>query len=143
VAEETLRTLEARQVAHWIAQCVQAGWQPGDVMVLSRRRAGLQPMQTELRALGIPAQIGEKTALGDCCEVQDVVALLDVLVSPQHDLSLARALKSPLFGLPDAAWWSCACVARSASASWFDRLQQDWPAGQPAGRRRRAAAALA
>ena len=30
-----------------------------------------------------------------------MVALLDVLVSPAHDLSLARALKSPLFGVPD------------------------------------------
>jgi len=35
--------------------------------------------------------------------VQDLVALLDVLVSPAHDLSLAQALRSPLFGLDDAA----------------------------------------
>ncbi|MCH1990953.1 DNA helicase UvrD, partial [Achromobacter xylosoxidans] len=34
-------------------------------------------------------------------EVQDVVALLDALVSPGHDLSLARALRSPLFGVGD------------------------------------------
>ena len=31
------------------------------------------------------------------------LALLDVLVSPQHDLSLARVLKSPLLGVSDAA----------------------------------------
>jgi ATP-dependent helicase/nuclease subunit A len=143
LAEETLRTLEARQVAHWIAHRVQAGWLPGDVMVLSRRRAGLQPMQTELRALGIAAQIGEKTALGDCCEVQDVVALLDVLVSRQHDLSLARALKSPLFGLPDAALLELALrTARTASAL-VRTAAAALAAGQPAGRRRRAAAALA
>ena len=30
-------------------------------------------------------------------------ALLDALVSPRHDLSLARALRSPLFAVPDAA----------------------------------------
>jgi ATP-dependent helicase/nuclease subunit A len=131
LAEETLRTLEARQVAHWIAHRVQAGWLPGDVMVLSRRRAGLQPMQTELRALGIAAQIGEKTALGDCCEVQDVVALLDVLVSSQHDLSLARALKSPLFGLPDAALLELALRTPEQRRPWFERLQQPWPQGSP------------
>jgi ATP-dependent helicase/nuclease subunit A len=39
----------------------------------------------------------------DAPEVQDVVALLDVLVSPAHDLSLARALKSPVFGVDDEA----------------------------------------
>jgi ATP-dependent helicase/nuclease subunit A len=62
-------------------------------MVLSRRRAGLLPLQDELRALHIPAYIGEDTELIDCCEVLDIVALLDALVSPQHDLSLARALR--------------------------------------------------
>jgi len=131
VVEETLRTREARQVAHWIAQRVQAGWQPGEVMVLSRRRAGLQPVQQELRALGIAAQIGEKTALGDCCEVQDVVALLDALVSQHHDLSLARALKSPLFGLDDAALVELVSRERAGHVSWFGRLQQSWPAPSP------------
>ncbi|MEO7954042.1 MAG: UvrD-helicase domain-containing protein, partial [Polaromonas sp.] len=97
--EETLRTREARQAAAWISEQIAAGLRPQDVMVLSRKRAGLLPLQEELRALHIPAQVGEKTELIDCCEVLDVVALLDVLVSPQHDLSLARALRSPLFGL--------------------------------------------
>ena len=131
VAEETLRTLEARQVAHWIGARVHAGWQPGEVMVLSRRRAGLQPVQQELRALGVAAQVGEKTALGDCCEVQDVVALLDVLVSHQHDLSLARALKSPLFGLDDAALLQLARREPAQGCSWWERLQLAWPEHSP------------
>ena len=131
VAEETLRTLEARQVAQWIAGQVHAGWPSGDIMVLSRRRAGLQPVQQELRALGVAAQIGEKTALGDCCEVQDMVALLDVLVSHQHDLSLARALKSPLFGLDDAALLQLARREPAQGRSWWERLQLDWPDTSP------------
>lgn len=131
VAEETLRTLEARQVAHWIADRVLAGWQPDEIMVLSRRRAGLHPVQQELRALGVAAQIGEKTALGDCCEVQDVVALLDVLVSHQHDLSLARALKSPLFGLDDAALLLLARREPAQRPSWWERVQLEWPDASP------------
>ncbi len=123
--EETLRTLEARQAARWIAQqigaaCVSAA----DIMVLSRKRAALLPLQDELRQLQVAAQIGEKTALIDCCEVQDVVALLDVLVSPQHDLSLARALKSPLFGLPDEALVQLALAQRKDPLPWFELLQQ-------------------
>lgn len=131
VAEETLRTLEARQVARWIAGQVQAGWQSGDIMVLSRRRAGLGPVQQELRSLGVAAQVGEKTALGDCCEVQDLVALLDVLVSHQHDLSLARALKSPLFGLDDAALLQLARREPAQCRSWWERLQLAWPDNSP------------
>lgn len=122
--EDTVRTLEARQAARWIAGQVAAGLPPQEIMVLSRKRAGLLPLQDELRALGIPAQIGEKTELIACCEVLDVVALLDVLVSPQHDLSLARALKSPLFGLPDESLVELALLRREIHAPWFDLLQK-------------------
>ena len=127
--EETLRTLEARQLALWIARRIDGGLQPRDMMVLSRRRAGLLPLQAELRALRIPAQIGEKTALSDCCEVQDLVALLDALVSPQHDLSLARALRSPLFGVSDEALVALAVRRRAQALPWYALLQQAWAPG--------------
>jgi ATP-dependent helicase/nuclease subunit A len=123
--EETLRTLEARQAAAWIAlQLGGADLQSADVMVLSRKRAGLLPLQDELRKLHIAAQIGEKTDLIDCCEVLDVVALLDVLVSPRHDLSLARVLKSPLFGLGDEALVQLALAQRASNQPWFELLQE-------------------
>ncbi len=126
VPEETLRTLEARQAAAWIASLLTtAALKPANIMVLSRKRAGLLPLQNELRALNIPAQIGEKTALIDCCEVQDIVALLDALVSPQHDLSLARALRSPLFGADDTALVQLALAQRRLSQPWYQLLQGD------------------
>ncbi|MCW5629953.1 MAG: UvrD-helicase domain-containing protein [Rhodoferax sp.] len=128
VPEETLRSLEARQVARWIAQqVVQQGQAASDVMVLSRRRASLMPLQDELRALQIPAHVGENTALIDCCEVQDIVALLDVLVSSRHDLSMARVLRSPLFDVPDPALVDLAMRRRAQPDSWFALLQQPWP----------------
>ncbi len=138
--EDTLRTLEARQAARWVAQQVAGGVPPHEVMVLSRKRAGLGPLNDALRALGIPAQVGEKTELIERCEVQDVVALLDALVSPQHDLSLARALKSPIFGASDADLVQLALRQRALAArqpadapdsyppacplSWYQVLQQ-------------------
>ena len=122
--EETLRTLEARQAAAWISSQISAGLKPSDVMVLSRKRAGLLPLQEQLRALHIAAQIGEKTDLIDCCEVLDVVALLDVLVSPQHDLSLARALRSPLFGLADSSLVQIALLQRKLPLPWYEVLQK-------------------
>ncbi len=123
--EETLRTREARQAAAWISEQVAGGLKPQDIMVLSRKRAGLLPLQDELRALHIPAQVGEKTELIDCCEVLDVVALLDVLVSPQHDLSLARALRSPLFGLADEGLVQLALLQREHHLPWYDLLQKE------------------
>ncbi|MEO7547893.1 MAG: 3'-5' exonuclease, partial [Ramlibacter sp.] len=127
--EEKLVTLECRQAAAWIAGQIAAGTRPQDIMVLARRRSRLAVMEDELRALHIPAQQPEKTELGEAPEVQDIVALLDVLVSPTHDLSLARALKSPLFSLPDAALVQIALAAQAAQAAgkpagWFDLLQK-------------------
>ena len=120
--EETLRTIEARQAAAWIQNQIVSGIKPSDVMALSRKRASLLPLQEELRALHIPAQIGEKTELIDCCEVLDIVALLDVLVSPQHDLSLARALRSPLFNLSDDALVQIVLAKSDSKQSWFEVL---------------------
>ena len=129
--EETLRTLEARQAARWIAQVLSkekapegAPLLPGDVMVLSRKRAGLLCLQAELQKLGIAAQVGEKTELIDCCEVQDLVALMDLLVSPQHDLSLARVLKSPLFSVDDVELVDLALQQRLTPGPWFDLLHK-------------------
>jgi ATP-dependent helicase/nuclease subunit A len=69
-------------------------------MVLARKRDPLARCRTSCALLGIACVQPEKADLGEAPEVQDVVALLDALVSPGHDLSLARALKSPLFGVP-------------------------------------------
>ncbi len=134
--EEHLIALECRQAARWIDGLIRQGRQPQDIMVLARKRDRLVAMQEELRPLGIPAQQAEKSELGDAPEVQDLVALLDVLVSPTHDLSLARVLKSPVFGVEDAALVSLAGRARVQAAqgepaSWFELLQsgdEAWPA---------------
>jgi ATP-dependent helicase/nuclease subunit A len=127
--EERLLALECRQAAAWIARQVEAGTAPKDVMVLARKRDRLAVMQDELRALHIPAQQPEKTDLCETPEVQDIAALLDVLVSTAHDLSLARALKSPLFGVGDSALVALALAARAAReagrpAPWYELLQQ-------------------
>jgi len=100
--EDSLSALEAQQAARWLATEVAAGQLlPEQVMVLSRRRERLGWMHAALLELGIPSEQPEKLDLCEAPAVQDVVALLDVLVSPRHDLSLARALKSPLFGWSD------------------------------------------
>jgi ATP-dependent helicase/nuclease subunit A len=135
--EEHLVALECRQAARWVAARVAAGVAPRDIMVLARKRDRLAFMEDELRELQIPARQPEKSDLADAPEVQDVAALLDVLVSPAHDLSLARALKSPLFGLSDTDLAELALRARAAVAAgaprpWIELLRaQDAGAPEP------------
>ncbi|WP_300715662.1 UvrD-helicase domain-containing protein [Hydrogenophaga sp.] len=113
--EDTMSALEARQAADWIADEVHSGrLSPDGLMVLARRRERLAWMFEALRERGIASEQPEKLDLCESPAVQDVVALLDALVSTRHDLSLARALKSPLFGWSDDA------------LAWMARLQQHW-----------------
>ncbi|WP_427912478.1 UvrD-helicase domain-containing protein [Ramlibacter sp. MMS24-I3-19] len=133
--EEHLAVLECRQAARWIAGRLAQGLKPEDILVLARRRERLGLMEDELRELRIPARQPEKTDLCEVPEVQDVVALLDALVSPAHDLSLARALRSPIFGLDEQALVEIALLARRRRAdgtprSWLSLLRagEDLPA---------------
>lgn len=126
-AEETQRMRECTQAAAWVAAQIAAGTPPNEVLVLARKRDRLAAMQDALRALHLPCVQPEKADLFDAPEVQDIVALLDALVSTGHDLSLARALKSPLFGVSDDALVALAVLRRQpqhAASSWFDLLQK-------------------
>jgi ATP-dependent helicase/nuclease subunit A len=136
-ADENRKSLECRQAAQWLHQQLHMSGttlRPADIMVLSRKRERLGLMQAELAALHIAAQQPEKARLIDAPEVQDIVALLDALVSPRHNLSLARALKSPLFGVQDEDLVVLAQAVRAAQAvreasstqpapSWYQVLQ--------------------
>ncbi len=113
-AEETLRMRECRQAAQWVAERIAAGVPARQIMVLARKRDRLSALQDALRDLHLPCVQPEKVELCEAPEVQDVVALLDVLVSPGHDLSLARALRSPLFGLEDGLLVRVAEARRAA-----------------------------
>ncbi|WP_422849273.1 UvrD-helicase domain-containing protein [Acidovorax sp. M14] len=124
-AEETQRMRECTQAAAWVAAQIANGTPPKEVLVMARKRDRLATMQEALRALHLPCVQPEKSDLFDAPEVQDMVALLDALVSPTHDLSLARALKSPFFGLGDDALVALAVLRRQpehAGCSWFDLL---------------------
>jgi ATP-dependent helicase/nuclease subunit A len=118
-AEEHIRTRECAQAAQWVAQHIASGTPAGEVMVLARKRDRLQRMRDALRTLGIASQISEKTQLLEHCEVQDVVALVDAIVSPSNDLALARALKSPLFNLRDEQLVAIAQVAKAQRCTWW------------------------
>ena len=115
--EDSLRSLECRQAAQWIAARVAGGVPPERLMVLSRRRDPLGQLQQALRELGIPCEQPEQLVLGEQPAVQDVLALVDALVSPGHDLALARALKSPLFGFSDDDLVRIALAVRAETPS--------------------------
>jgi ATP-dependent helicase/nuclease subunit A len=117
--EAVLREAEAAQVAEAVLELVRhGGYQPGDIYVLSRKRASLRLAAQALQALHVPFAAPEESELKLLPEVRDLVAVLDVLASPGHDLSLAHALKSPLFDASDAELLALARAARGAGGWW-------------------------
>ncbi len=127
VAQTKLREFEAAQVARAVSELVHAqGVAPGDIFVLARKRASLGLAAAALQARHVPHVAPEPWQLGDLPEVQDLLAVLDVLASPGQALSLAQALKSPLFGASDADLLAWAMAARAAGAD--GRSSDGWQA---------------
>jgi ATP-dependent helicase/nuclease subunit A len=71
----------------------------------------------------VPFAAAEDYPLLEAVEARDLVAVLDVLASPQHTLSLAQALRSPLFGASDADLVALA-EASAPGTNWWRVLMQ-------------------
>ncbi|MFZ0398107.1 MAG: double-strand break repair helicase AddA, partial [Methyloceanibacter sp.] len=74
----------------------------GDILILVRRREPFTaPMIRALKREKIAVAGADRMQLLQQIAVMDLMALADVLLMPEDDLSLAVVLKSPLFGLDD------------------------------------------
>jgi ATP-dependent helicase/nuclease subunit A len=92
-----------------------------DVMILVRRRTHLAIYERALRQAGIPFVTSRQGGLLDTLEAQDIVALLEFLVSPFANLKLAHALRSPVFGCADE---DLIALAAAGNGTWWERLQR-------------------
>ncbi len=107
-----------------------------DILVLIARRTHLPDIEAALRDAGIPYQSADRGTLLESQEVKDMEALLETLVAPYHNLSLAVVLRSPLFACSDQ---DLITLAGKGPGSWWERLMalSSSPAGRPLARARR------
>ncbi|MBP0494039.1 double-strand break repair helicase AddA [Roseomonas indoligenes] len=90
IRDETLPAREGRPI------------RPGDIMVLVRRRTRLiELLVRQLKQKNIHVGGVDRIVLVEQIAVRDMLALLDVLLLPEDDLSLAALLKSPLVGMSE------------------------------------------
>lgn len=120
--EEHRRAAEASAIAHAVLELVRQGVAPGQIFVLARKREPLRVLALALKRLGLPHVAPEDTPLLDAPDVRDLLALLDVLASSGQTLSLAHALRSPLFGVSESDLLSLADAARERQSSWWSAL---------------------
>jgi len=121
--DTVLREREAAWVAAAIRELVQGGGvRPGEVMVLSRKRESLRLLAPALQRVHLPFVAVENVALADSPEARDLIALLDLLASPRHRLSLLQVLRCPLFGASDAELVELATRAEALGTDWWPAL---------------------
>jgi ATP-dependent helicase/nuclease subunit A len=121
-AKAVLREAEAAQVARAVDHLIRVqGVAAQDILVLARKRDVLRLAADALALYRVPHVAPEDLLLSQLPEVQDLLAVLDVLASPTQSLSLARALKSPLFGVSDVELLDLSLRAR-AGAGWWPAL---------------------
>ena len=81
----------------------------GDVLILVRRRSALfHEIIRASKAEGLPIAGADRLKVGGELAVRDIAALLAFLATPEDDLSLATALRSPLFGWSEGDLFSLA-----------------------------------
>lgn len=83
--------------------------QPGDIMVLVRRRnVFVEALVRELKRLEVPVAGVDRMVLSEQLAVMDLVALGRALLLPEDDLTLATVLKGPLISLSEEALFELA-----------------------------------
>ncbi len=91
-----------------------------DVLILMRSRTHLAEYEAALRDHQIPYLSLDRGTLLQSLEIRDLEALLVVLMTPQDNLSMAHALRSPIFSASDA---DLMLIAAQNAGSWYERLQ--------------------
>ena len=129
-AENSETTLLARAVAQGIAGMLgqpifdaKTGQtrriRAGDVLILVQRRSDLfQEIIAALKSSGLPVAGADRLKLAAELAVRDIRATLSVISTPEDDLSLAAALRSPLFGLTEADLYRLAVGRKRGEYLW-------------------------
>ena len=101
-------------------------WRPArgsDFILLVKRRLYLPQFERALRETGLAYDSSRLGGLLNTLEIDDLIALLTVLVSPRHDLPLAQVLRSPIFGFTEEQMQLLAISISEAYSCWWDALQ--------------------
>ncbi|MEE3000291.1 MAG: double-strand break repair helicase AddA [Pseudomonadota bacterium] len=111
IRDDAPQTRLARLIAGRIAKILQdeevleskgRPIQPGDIMILVRRRTGfVEDMIRSLKELNIGVAGIDRMVLTEQLAVMDLIAFGQFLLLPEDDLTLANLLRSPLIGLTE------------------------------------------
>ncbi len=91
-----------------------------DIMLLVRNRTNLKDYEQALRFSGIPYVSADKGSLLSSLEIQDMISLLRILITPFDNLALACVLHSPIFSCTDD---DLIFIAQQPGKNWWEKLE--------------------
>ncbi len=135
VSEEHHDLRLARMIAEEIKRMIEQEWLPveldatgrferrwiteGDVLILVQRRSPLfGALIRACKAAGLEVAGADRLKIGEELAVRDILSLLKFLALPEDDLSLAEALKSPLFGWTEQDLFTLAAKRPQGAYLW-------------------------
>jgi ATP-dependent helicase/nuclease subunit A len=126
--EEVLREQEAEHCAQAIAHLMTTqNKQPQDFFILARKRQSLLLAAQALAKRGIAHAAPQDTLLAETAEARDLLAVLQAVVSPVHELALAHALRTPGLDVGDEGLMRLARAAKNCApmegGRWWAALQ--------------------
>ena len=92
-----------------------------DMLILVATRAHIEDLKQGLISCDVPLFGHDKNKLLDYLEIQDMVALLGILIDPYDDQKLCHVLRSPLFAVTDQDLIS---IKQIDSPVWMEKLSQ-------------------
>lgn len=91
----------------------------GDILILVQRRSPLfGALIRACKAEGLEVAGADRLKIGEELAVRDILSLLKFLALPEDDLSLAEALKSPLFGWTEQDLFTLAAKRPQGAYLW-------------------------
>jgi len=104
--------------------------QPGDILILVQRRSQLfHKIIAALKQKELPIAGVDRSQIAEPLAVQDLIALMRFLATPEDDLALACVLRSPIAGFDEAELFELAHARPPKGYLWraLQDRQAEWP----------------
>ncbi|WP_099353828.1 UvrD-helicase domain-containing protein [Fredinandcohnia onubensis] len=92
---------DARCITGYIQKLINDGHEPGEFMILTRQKEGIDVYARVLEGVGIPVSVSGEMEIGTIPEFMDLLRLLDALVDTTDQIAFVAALRSVWFGISD------------------------------------------
>lgn len=96
-----------------------------DIIILLRNRTKAAHYEKALHQQAIPFVGSERGTLLECLEVNDIIMLLNWLITPFNNIALASILRSPLFSVSDHTLMQLAQINSkdAGNSNWFYKIE--------------------